>query len=390
MKKQSRRRLPWVLMALGAAMALAGLGMLSRTAGSALQYCVAAPDPGEKGESYRKLNATRRKLGEGMKDALAWTAAGGAASSVSVSAGGKSAEAALWAMGEGWLEVYPRFLQQGRRIGESELEEGARVVMLDDGLAFQLFGEELPPEAKVTLNEAEYQVVGTVRHAGSLLGGRGVGDAQRYDMYMPLLAAGGAEFPLEAVTLSAQPTGNGAGAAQLFEEAAGQWRSGGELVNLKKEAMRRTILPRIMLLIAGLYAIVGLFRRMTDLAARRIEAFKADLSQSYFKALIPRLLGLIGLILLGYGALIALTWGLMVFSAQPLYVFTEWVPENIVDWSSISKVFWSLTADAARLVRVGTRELRVVEFWGGLARWGTALFLLGGALRGRKAGGSHR
>lgn len=384
MKRGKRRRLPIVLMALGACMALAALGMLSRTPG-VLQYCATAPAPGEKGESYRKLNDDARKLDASMKDALAWVAAGGAASSVSVSAGGKSAEAALWAVGEGWLEVYPRFLTQGRRIGESELQSGARVAMLDADLAFQLFGEELPENAAVKLDDVEFRVVGAVRHAGSSFGGRGVGDAQRYDIYIPLLAAGGAEFPLEAVTLSAQPTGNGAGAAQLFEEAAGQWRSGGELVNLKKEAMRRTILPRIMLLIAGLYAIVGLFRRMTDLAARRIEAFKADLSQSYFKALIPQLLGLIGLILLGYGALIALTYLLLVFSAQPLYVFTEWVPENIVEWSSISKVFWSLTADAARLVRVGTRELRVVEFWGGLARWGTALFLLGAALRGRKA-----
>lgn len=384
MKRGKRRRLPIVLMALGACIALAALGMLSRTPG-VLQYCATAPAPGEKGESYRKLNDDARKLDASMKDALAWVAAGGAASSVSVSAGGKSAEAALWAVGEGWLEVYPRFLTQGRRIGESELQSGARVAMLDADLAFQLFGEELPENAAVKLDDVEFRVVGAVRHAGSTFGGRGVGDAQRYDIYIPLLAAGGAEFPLEAVTLSAQPTGNGAGAAQLFEEAAGQWRSGGELVNLKKEAMRRTILPRIMLLIAGLYAIVGLFRRMTDLAARRIEAFKADLSQSYFKALIPQLLGLIGLILLGYGALIGLTYLLLVFSAQPLYVFTEWVPENIVEWSSISKVFWSLTADAARLVRVGTRELRVVEFWGGLARWGTALFLLGAALRGRKA-----
>ena len=60
------------------------------------------------------------------------------------------------------------------------------------------------------------------------------------------------------------------------------------------------------------------------------------------------------------------------------------MPENIVAWSSITKVFWSLTEQAAKLVRVGTRELRVVEFWGGLARWGTVLFLLGAALRGKK------
>ena len=74
----------------------------------------------------------------------------------------------------------------------------------------------------------------------------------------------------------------------------------------------------------------------------------------------------------------------MVFSVQPLYVFPEWVPENIVEWSSIAKVFWNLTASAAEPVRVGTRELRVIEFGGGLLRWGTVLALLGMAMRGNR------
>ena len=86
----------------------------------------------------------------------------------------------------------------------------------------------------------------------------------------------------------------------------------------------------------------------------------------------------------GYGAIIALAWALMSFSVQPLYVFTEWVPDNIVEWSSLMKVFTNLTAAAARPVRVGSRELRVVEFWGGVVRWGTIFALLGMAMRRRK------
>ena len=379
MTKQSKRRLPWVLMA------LAGLGMLLGTTGSALQYCVAAPDPGEKGESYRKLAVSAGHVGEELKDALEWVALGGASEEVTLTAGKNSEAASLVAMGEGWLEVYPRFIVQGRRIGETELAEGAKLIMLDEGLAFKLFGEELPPEAKVTLNEAEYQVVGTVRHAGSLLGGRGVGDGQAYDAYVPLLSVAASGVELDTLTLSAKPQDDGSGAAQLFSEAAGQWLAGGTFINLKREAMRRTILPRIVLLIAGLYVMVGLFKRMTLLAEGWVEGFRRALKGSYLKPLIPRLVGLIALILLGYGALIGLTWLLMVFSAQPLYVFTEWVPENIVEWSSIRKVFWSLVSDSARLIRVGSRELRAIEFWGGLTRWGTVLLLLGGAMRGRRA-----
>ena len=385
MKKEKRRRLPWVLMALGAAMLLAALAMLLRTP-NALQYCAVAPQPGEKGANYTKLAEDAVKLDGSMKDTLAWIAAGGTADSVNITAGENSAQAALYAIGEGWLEIYPRFIVQGRRMGESELASGAKVAMLDADTAFQMFGEELPEDAVVKLNDVEFRVVGTVRHAGSAFGGRGVGDSQRYDVYVPLMAAAAAEIQLDTVTLSALPEGSGGGAAQLFQEAAeGSWQPGGTLIDLKKEAMRRTILPRILLLIVGLYAMVGLFKRMTVLAMGWVEGFRAALKQSYMKALIPRLLGLIAMILLCYGALIGLTWGLMVFSSQPLYVFTEWVPENIVAWSSITKVFWNLTAEAGRLVRIGSRELRVVEFWGGLARWGTVLFLLGAALRGKKA-----
>ena len=144
--------------------------------------------------------------------------------------------------------------------------------------------------------------------------------------------------------------------------------------------MRRTILPRVLLLIVGLYALVGLFKRMTALCAGWATRFKAALSQSYIGALILRLVGLIALGLLGYGALIALTWLLMDFSARPLYVFTEWVPDNIVAWSSLTKVFWNLVEASAGLVRVGSRELRVVAFWGGALRWGMVLLLLGAAL----------
>ena len=379
MTNVTKRRLPWVLMALGALMLLGALAMLSRTP-DALQYCVTAPDPGEKGESYAKLAETANRIAGEMKEALAWTAMGGTAESVSLSANGNTEEAALTAMGEGWLEVYPRFVVEGRRIGESEIAEGARVVMLDADLAFSLFGETLPENAAVTLNGTDFRVLGTVRHAGSLRGGRGVGDAQPFDIYMPLLAAAEAGIDLDTLTLSALPHG-GSGAAQLFEDAARtRWLDGGELINLKKEAMRRTILPRAVLLIVGMYALVGLFKRMTRLAARWAEGFRQALKGSYMTALLPRLAGLIAMGLLGYGALIGATYLLLVFSAQPLYVFTEWVPENIVEWSSITKVFWSLTGNAARLVRVGTRELRTIEFWGGFVRWGSVLALLGAAL----------
>lgn len=384
MKKEKGRLLPRVLMALGAALAVFALAMLLR-GGDVLQYCAPAGAPDGKGTEIQALAKAARKLDEAMGDGLSWTTAGGAAAAVSLGAGDHSENCSLVAMGEGWLEVYPRFIVQGRRISESELRRGERVAVLDEGLAFRLFGAELPADARVQLEGREYRAVGTVRHAGGIGGGRGVGDAQEYDAYIPLLAAAADGIRLDALSISALPAGSPGAASAAFEEnARALWREDGTMIDLRKETMRRTILPRMVLLIVGLYALAGLFRRMTALCRRWAEGFRRDLKQKYLGALAPKLAGLIALGLLGYGALTGATWLLLSLSAQPLYVFTEWVPENPVAWSAITKVFWNLTTAAGKLVRVGSRELRAVEFWGGLARWGVLLLLLGAALRPRR------
>ena len=388
MGNTNRRRLPWVLVAIGAALALCALAMLLTTRG-ALQYCVSAPKAETAADTVKGLAASAKKLGQAYREDLAWTTVGGVADGVSLSGDAGTAEVSLVAMGEGWLEVYPRFVVEGTRVSETELAHGDRVIMLDVDLAFRLFGNELPPNASVKLADKPYRVIGTVRHAGTPWGGRGVGDACEYDAYVPLLAAVSDSVPLDVLTLSALPA-SGSGAAQQFEEAArAEWLAGGTMINLPKEVMRRAILPRLILLVVGLYALVGLFRRMTRLCAGWFAGYRRALNERYFNALIPRLLGIIALTLLGYGALIGVTYLLMAFSVQPLYVFTEWVPDNIVSWSSLSKVFWNLTTSAARLTRIGTRELRTVEFWGAMLRWGIITTLLGFALRLKKGAGSR-
>ena len=379
MNMHRKRRLPWVLMTLGAILSLSALFMLLQTQ-NVLQYCVIAPQAGENGENIVVLENTARDLGRSTKDTVAWMTLHGVNSEVSLTANGNTVTANLMAIDEGWLEVYPRFIKTGRRISEAELEQGAPVMMLDDRLAFRLFGEPLPENATVKLNNTDYRVVGTVRHGDSLFGGRSVADTVEYDAYVPLRAAAVHGIALEELTLSARPRSGMGAASKLFIQGARQWMAGGQLIDLQKESMRRMILPRILLLIVGLYAMLGLFRRATDVVMGWFAGFRQALKGSYFRELIWRLVGIIALSLALYAALIAVTYLLLVFSAQPLYVFTEWIPENIVEWSSITNVFWNLTSDAAVLTRIGTRELRVIEFWGGVLRWGMVLLLLGAAL----------
>jgi hypothetical protein len=122
------------------------------------------------------------------------------------------------------------------------------------------------------------------------------------------------------------------------------------------------------------------FLRLTDRVMGWFAGYREALKQRYFREMIPRLVGIIALTLLCYAALVGAAWLLLTFSVQPVYIFTEWVPDNFVEWSSITKVFWNLVSTASGLMRIGTRELRIVEFWGGLLRWGIILALLGAAL----------
>ena len=82
--------------------------------------------------------------------------------------------------------------------------------------------------------------------------------------------------------------------------------------------------------------------------------------------------------LCGAGAAFALAK----FSIDPLYVFTEWVPEVVVELSSIAKRFWSLNDANAAAVRYVSRNYCVLETGRGLLRWGLLALLLGAWMNG--------
>ena len=375
MKKKTKRALMVLLAVPGLLMLLAGLIELYHTP-NALQYCALPADKPLDAAAYAKK---REQMAEALEDASHGVAFSAVADSLKVSVLDRSADATVYAIGEGFFEIYPRFIQWGRRINETELKDGGRVVMLDERLAFQLFGDPLPEDMKLKLYEHDYRVVGTVRHAGSLLGGDGVGDQKPYDLYIPLVTALKDEFQPTVEMVSVKPASDTGVEPQFLSAARSAWRSDGQGINLPKESMRATILPRIVFLFYGAYLIALLFQYANRFFRHLRGRFNEAMTHKYFRSLWPRYVGIVLLHILGYAALVALIALLVVFSAQPITVFTEWVPENIVSWTSITKVFRNLTRDAAGLVRLGSRELRIIAFWGGVMRWGTLLLLVASA-----------
>ena len=368
MNKKKKGVAAWALLVVGAVMMLISLGNLL-AARELLQYAVVPR--GEMDAAVSQLLTVKREVADTLADCTSALAVGGVTEKASVSAGSVNQTCAVYAVGEGWFEADPVFLTAGRRLTETELKLGDKVAMVDEQLAFQMFGSELPEDAKATIDGVEYAVVGAYRHR------RSVGEAAQYSACVPLLSAN--QNARDELLFIAVPVAN-TGARTMFESTMrANWEQDGSFISIGKEALRQRMIVRMLLLVFGLSVIFRLMRRMNGAAARSWTRFQEKLRWNYFRTAAPSLLLFLGICLIGYGALLALLYALAAFSIQPLYTFTEWVPENVVEWSSLKAVFWNLAGDSARLVRVGTRELRIVEFWGRILRWG-ALSALYGAL----------
>lgn len=369
MNKKKKGVAAWALLVVGAVMMLISLGNLL-AARELLQYAVVPR--GEMDAAVSQLLTVKREVADTLADCTSALAVGGVTEKASVSAGSVNQTCAVYAVGEGWFEADPVFLTAGRRLTETELKLGDKVAMVDEQLAFQLFGSELPEDAKATIDGVEYAVVGAYRHR------RSVGETAQYSAYVPLLSAN--QNARDELLFIAVPVAN-TGARTMFESTMrANWEQDGSFISIGKEALRQRMIVRMLLLVFGLSVIFRLMRRMNGAAARSWTRFQERLRWNYFRTAAPSLMAFLGICLIGYGALLALLYALAAFSIQPLYTFTEWVPENVVEWSSLKAVFWSLAGDSAKLVRVGTRELRIVEFWGKILRWGTLGALYGALL----------
>lgn len=371
MKRGKLRRGACFLLLVGLLAAVVSTGFLCSIPDT-LQYAVAAPN----GETdLKQALAAKKETAEQLADCTHAIAVGAITEKASVSAGEMNESAMVYAVGEGWFEIYPVFMREGRRLTETELRQGDSVALLDEKLAFLLFGSELPSDASVDIDETEYRVVGTIRHSQS------VGESMEHCVYVPLTSAPKARR--DVLMTAAKPIAN-SGAQTMFESAMrSAWRSDGCFYSVKKEALRQMMLPRILLGLFGLSAVMALMRRMNRLFSKKVERYREKLRWNYFKDTLPVLLGMIVVCLLGYAVILTMLYALIAFSVQPLTVFTEWVPENFVKWSSLKNVFWNLTNSAAKLVKVGTREMRRLEFWGRILRWGT-ISVLSGVLLARR------
>ncbi len=390
MEKKRKLRGKWLL-ALGALLMAVALGML-QTQPSVLQYCIiapqeeaaAAPDAAQAEQQTETqqesapsqsalsglISSWNARVEEDLAEVLESASIAARDYGFAFSGAGGSGTATLTAVGENWFSVYPRYLVSGRLMSADELRDGARVIVLDEPLAFKLFPTADPLEGKVQIGAAWYSVIGVVRYA------RGVGEYEQHQAYIPLASAAKDALQMEIVEVSGRPLPR-SGASRTFETAAETWNAGGTFVDTDKEVMRGSIIARVLAIVLGMYLILYLLRRVNRRAAAFGSGIRARLKTEYLRVMLPSLLprGL----LLGalYALLIGAAYGVLTLAIEPMYVFTEWIPDVLVELSSITERFWQLTSAAARPVFIRTREYAEIRFWSGMLRWGAVAFLTG-------------
>lgn len=395
METKRRLRGKWLAL-LGALLTAVALGMLGAQR-PVLQYAAVAPAQGEPvstqaAQSGDEVPAEDNQPEQSAPSTLAslasaWeTASKGDVNEVvsvttiaardygfSLSSDAGTATATLLAVGAGYFEVYPRYLASGRLPSAEEIQSGARVVVLDEPLAFKLFATTDPLAQRLRIGEAWYDVIGVTRWS------RDVGRYEQYQAYIPFACAARDVLAMETVEIGALPIPR-SGAARVFEEAASAWLQGGTFVDAQKEAMRATIIARAVAVVLGIYGLAWLVRAFARRVGRFVQKVRARLQTAYLRDMLAYLLPRAAAYALLAALLVAAAYGVLAFAIQPAYVFTEWIPEVLVELSSITGRFWQLASAAARPVRVYTEEYARIRFWAGFLRWGVLAVLTGALL----------
>ena len=373
-----KRKHPGVLaMLLGAVLMLAG-ALALRDAGDTLQYVFPAPAATQEGDELSALYRAGQEQLAAIGDSLTASAIAARSQGVPLSAQkGRSVTATLYAVGEGYFDVMHETLTDGRFVSGTDVSRADSIIVIDEKTALTLFPGLEPVGQELTLCGVTYEVAGVIR------GGRRTGEADAQRAYIPITSAGKHALTMQTVACVAkavQPTGS----AVLMEDTLRAWHPGGSFYSLAKLRMGAAMPLRWAILIAGVSLLLALLRRMNAVAMGRICHYAGELRLRYVRELAPGLAGSVLLCALGYGAILALACALAVFSIQPLLVFTEWVPEVVVELSSLSSRFWSLNDVSAAAIRCVTREVCTLELGRGLLRWGFAALLLGLAMHGSR------
>ena len=371
--KKKRRGMLAVL--LGLVLTVCG-GALTLTVGGRLEYILPAPAATQEGGELNALYEEAQKQMASIADSITAGAVGARAQGVNLSAEAQSAEATVYAVGSGYFDVTHETLLDGRLISEADVKRAENVVVIDERMALSFFAGNEPVGQTVTLSGLDYEVAGVIKAE------RRLGETNEHIAYIPITSASANALAMQTVEMIAKTADKTTGSAILMENTLKTWQPGGSFYNYDKLALGAVMPIRWAVLFVGVALLLSLLARLNAAAWGRVCLYADRLKTRYARDMLAGMIASALLMLLGYAALAGAAFALAKFSIDPLYVFTEWVPEVLVELSSIAKRFWSLNDANAAAVRYVSRSFCVLETGRALLRWGLLALLLGAWMNG--------
>lgn len=314
-------------------------------------------------DAYKRL---KDMAGEWDDTMQAWTMSAIREKADYTAENGGTAQGKLTCLSVGGQAVEPIFLREGRGFYKEELETGARVAVLDEGLALALFRISGMVEGQVMIGGAAYEVIGIARHT------KNVGDYTDWGAYIPLRSVTGLALPMDAVTVQALPR-QGAGAQASFAAICTQWQANGTVIDLGKERVAATLWLRVLICLVVL-TVAG--RSMGWLMAKGryvLARGKGRLQTEYAYRLWPGWILQSLALTAGYALCAAGAAWAMKTLVEPVYTFPEWIPAVLVEWEEIVQAFWHVWQDTASMRQWVTPELLRLRFWTGIIQGSCAM-----------------
>lgn len=359
-----------LLSILGLCLVVLGYG-LTMCVDDMFQYIlpISAVEPGNNDNLKMYYEADERI--QSLRESLpVYTIAGRAQNLTVRGEGGQSTETTLYAVGKGYFELYHEHLLRGRLISETDVNKGKNVVVLDDEAELVLFKGDSALEKTVYIDGIEMQVVGIID------GKRRLGEAGEHLVYVPITSLYKNGIKTDTMEITAIGVDN-TSSPVIMENTLKNWSSSGSFYNLSKLKMGATLPVRWIIVFLGIKTLLVLAERANRWVAKQIEMFRNELQRCYFLQILGRVIWKMIVALIAYCILAMGMFGIVRIAVQPMYVFGEWIPESIVELTSIVDCIWNQIETKSVSIECASRLSVCLDIAEELIKWGVILVFLG-------------
>lgn len=229
----------------------------------------------------------------------------------------KKVDSTLFALGPDWFTIYPHFLLQGRILSPSELEQGAHSALIDNVLAYALWGTHDVVGNTILIENLPFEVVGVIEQR------KEPAYHKRPHIYIPLLAAAQNKIELDTQILAAQNTFFNK-IKTVFESISPK----ASIYILPKECMREKLALHYLLIFLAAIILYKLYNHIHPLLQNKLNIWKQKQKECYFSDMFYSTIWLIIIFFVFYALFFAGIVFLIHLSIEPAFTFIEWIPKD--------------------------------------------------------------